>query len=421
MLVDESKTKAPEEAQRSTKRPLWVVASAGTTIGLCIMGDSLMYSVLPLEASRLGFALPMVGILLSANRLIRLVSNTWASNTYERFGPSRPFVFSALLGFVSTALYGVGMGFAVFLTARLLWGVAWSGLRQGGYQAIWTGDSGIKGRLTGLLWGLVRLGSAVSVLFGGFLYDRYGYSTTLAVVAFLAILSIPMAMSMPWPQRVVTPYRDRVQRQRPVHLFTSFSQWRSVLNVPTTRWLTTAGFFAYLLSGVVVSTTSIFLAQRLSSDQDSLVLGAGVATVTGLLLGARWLTDLVLGPLVALLSDRLGQATIAVSVGMLLLLGLVGATALPVLAALVCLLVVLICDGALHILLSAAASGAAILTNRPNLYIAVFTTVSDAGSAAGPLIAFSAAAATGLSVFYLAVGLLLVVSLLQFWWKSRTT
>src|SRR5690554_3988948 len=117
---------------RTARRAVWLVASVGATVGLAIMGDSLMYSILPLAASSLGIALPLVGVLLSANRLVRLLSNLGASRFYERMPPKWPFAISVALGLAATLAYGVVTGFALFLGARLLWGIAWSGLRQGG-------------------------------------------------------------------------------------------------------------------------------------------------------------------------------------------------------------------------------------------------------------------------------------------------
>jgi MFS family permease len=101
----------------------WLVVAAGSCIGLSIMGDSLMYSVLPLAAPGLGIPLPLVGVLLSVNRLVRLLSNAWASRIFERMGPRVPFLGSLVIGAVATLLYGA-TGFAVFFAARLLWGIA---------------------------------------------------------------------------------------------------------------------------------------------------------------------------------------------------------------------------------------------------------------------------------------------------------
>jgi predicted MFS family arabinose efflux permease len=122
-----------QEARIATERGLaggWLVTVVGCCIGLAIMGDSLMYSILPLAAPALGIPIPLVGVLLSANRLVRLLSNVGASRVFERFGPRLPFIGSVAIGTVATLLYGVQWGFVVLLVARLLWGVSWSASRR---------------------------------------------------------------------------------------------------------------------------------------------------------------------------------------------------------------------------------------------------------------------------------------------------
>jgi len=84
-----------------------LVIIAGAVVGFSIMGDSLMYNILPLEAESLGIPVVLVGVLLSANRIVRLLSNTWVSRLFERFGPRFPFLLSALMGLLTTAAYGV--------------------------------------------------------------------------------------------------------------------------------------------------------------------------------------------------------------------------------------------------------------------------------------------------------------------------
>jgi predicted MFS family arabinose efflux permease len=133
----------------------------------------------------------------------------------------------------------------------------------------------------------------------------------------------------------------------------------------------------------------------------------------------RWLTVLGLGPLVGAASDRFGQDIAAAIAGSILLTALVGAVMLPSAGAIACLFVILLCDGALHIVMSAAATGVALTTARPHAFIGVFTTTTDAGSALGPLLAYSLVAAVGLPAVYLSGGALLAVALLRFWQESR--
>lgn len=413
--------KLAEEAQvtrpRMPARAGRLVALTGAVVGLAIMGDSLMYSILPLAAPGLGISLPLVGVLLSANRLVRLASNLWASHFYERLHPRLPFLVSTGLGLAATLTYGLATGFWLFLAARLVWGIAWSGLRQGGYQAVWGGPAAAKGRLTGLLWGLVRLGSAISVLAGGWLFDRYGYDAAVGMAMAAALLALPVALSVRWPKAAARPAARQAGEGRDPQALEA--TWHGVLQRPVLRWLVTAGFFEYLLSAIVVSTTAVFVAQQIGEGSGLAALGVGAATLTGLLQGVRWLTDLGLGPLVGAASDRIGQDNAAGMIGLILMAALAGAVLLPPLAAIGCLLVILLCDGALHIVMSAAATGAALTTARPHALIGLFTTTTDAGSALGPLLAYSLVAALGLPVVYLSGGALLALALLRFWQESR--
>lgn len=383
--------------------PTRLVTTSALVVALCILGDSLMYGILPLEAENLGIGLPLVGVLLSANRLIRLISNGWASAIFERFGPRLPFICATVLGLISTLLYGVGWGFAVFLGARMLWGVAWSGLRQGGYQAVWHGGQATKGRLTGLLWGIVRLGSATAVLGGGFLYDRYGYGTTIAVTAALTALALPMALWLRWPTAKAEPARSKGLGWR---------EWQAILAMPAARWLLSAGAIQLYLSGIIVSTTSIFLAERLQSSESSVLFGLGVASITGILQGVRWLSDITVGPSIGRLSDAIGQGTMALILGITGLAAIGGLVYGANLAAVLCLFLYFLCDSGMNVTLSAAASGVALRSERPHLVIGAYTTAGDLGSALGPLLAFSAGRALGLPMTYVLTG---VIGLLVVW------
>ena len=107
----------------------WLVAVVGSCVGLAIMGDSLMYTILPLAAPSLGISLPLVGVLLSVNRFIRLLSNSGASRIFEKFGPRFPFIGSVALGTTATVLYGVPAGFTVLFVAVAV-GMFGLGLRR---------------------------------------------------------------------------------------------------------------------------------------------------------------------------------------------------------------------------------------------------------------------------------------------------
>jgi MFS family permease len=399
----------PATALGARPDPDRLVIAVGATIGLCIVGDSFLYGILPLEAQHLGIALPLVGVLLSANRLVRLISNTWASAVFERLGPRTPFVFATVLSLATTAMYGVGWGFVVFLLARLGWGVAWSALRQGGYQAVWTGSESRRGRLMGLLWGLIRLGSALSVVAGGYLHDRYGYWAGILMVTGVTVLAIPVALAIRWPRDA-----EAILRQPPLNgKSSSLAGWRAALATGRGRPLLFAGFMDRVFEGVVISTTSLFLAGRFGTNE--LLSSLGIWHPGSLLLALRWMSDIVFGPTLGALSDKVGRLRALVTIAFVILMAVVGVVNLSGLLLLLCLAMMFVGSVGLTTTLSASANTAALQSERPHIFVGIFTTASDAGSALGPLLAYSLGVVLNLNALYILTSTILLIAILLYW------
>ena len=389
--------------------------AVGAVIGLCIVGDSFLYSLLPLEAKNLGIALPLVGVLLSANRLVRLISNTSASAVFERFGPRLPFLMAVALSLVTTATYGIGWGFVMFLTARLGWGIAWSALRQGGYQAVWTGGESARGRLMGLLWGLIRLGSAASVVFGGYLRDRFGYRAGILTVAGVTALAIPVALSIRWPREAQVTLRQPPSNG----LASSLAGWRAATATGRGRQLLLTGLMDTIFEGVVISTTSLFLAGRLGTNELLAGFGIRVGTVAGLLLAVRWTSDLIFAPTVGALSDRLGRVQTLVAITGVLLMGVIGVVSLSGPLLLLCLALMFVSAAGLNTTLHAAANDVALQSERPHIFVGVYATATDAGSAIGPLLAYSLGILLDWNVLYVLTCGVLMLAVLIYWRLAR--
>jgi len=429
--------------------PTKLASLTGAVIGLCIVGDSLMYTILPLEAENLGFDLWMVGLLLSANRLIRLGSNSIASAVFERWGEANPFIFSAILGLLSTALYGINAGFIVFLLARILWGIAWSGLRQGGYQALWSAPDLSKGRLTGLLWGLIRAGSAFAAFMGGFFYDRFGYGATIALMVGVTGLALPLVLSIRWPVEAngaaTKSQKGRAssgpERAAKVHPSESLSsstavqgwyqnfvgkylrEWRATLVKPSDKRLVAAGFCTLLHSSIVIATTALFIQKHLISGSDggesTIAGGIGVGTAAGTVLAVRWISGLFIGPALGFVSDKIGQPMTALLLSFIQLVAIAAAVVLPASGALIGLLIVMIANGGLFVVLNAAVSVVAPKTAYPHRFVGIFTTANDFGSAIGPLLALPLAGVLGIPLIYMSIGLLLQLVVGAYWLASR--
>src|SRR5262245_62114907 len=83
------------------------VTRVAAVMALALLGDSLLYVVLPLHAAAFGVSFAWVGVLLSANRLVRIFAYGAIAEVGRRAGPRRLTIAAAIAATVSTAAYGV--------------------------------------------------------------------------------------------------------------------------------------------------------------------------------------------------------------------------------------------------------------------------------------------------------------------------
>ena len=157
------------------KNPTAAVYLVSATAGLSILGDSLLYSVLPIYAGELGIPLAAVGLILSINRWVRLATNPLAARSFHRFGVTWPLLGAMILSVITTFLYSRAWGLAVLLIARMIWGLCWSHIRLGGFLVIMEASAAALGFGMGIFHILTRLGSAFTTSVGSFLVDLWGY------------------------------------------------------------------------------------------------------------------------------------------------------------------------------------------------------------------------------------------------------
>lgn len=422
-----NKSRSADQTSGKGSSATGLVLSVSGVVALAIMGDSLLYAILPLSAGELGIGPFQVGLLLSANRLIRLLSNTWLGMLFVRIGPYRAFLYSSILGVLSTATYGLGWGFVVFLTARMAWGISWSGLRQGNYQSIWVGRKTDAGRLMGMMWGVVRGGSAVSAVLGGFLFDQFGFTPTVWTIAAISVLAVPIAAGLTWPASA-SPSSKRAETGGPAHRpggsetgtkktlrgkSNILQNWEMALTDPLQRSILLVGFSKLLFNSLLIATASVFLADRFGGRSGGVLLGLEVGALSGIVLGTRWFSDLFLGAAMGALADWVGRIrlTIALVAALCLLLALMlmVSTTLSIVA----LLAVLVISTGVNVVLDAYANQAALETPQPQLFVGAYATASDLGSAVGPLVAFSLVYAVGFAPFYGVGAIIFVLALLH--------
>lgn len=397
------------------------VVAVSTVLALTLLGDSLLYVVLPLHAAVLGLSGFEVGLLLSGNRFVRMATNSGASWLMSRFPPGPPFTAAAALAAVTTAMYALTPQFLPFLLARLLWGLSFSMLRLGCFVTVLAESTHrSRGRLMGLYRSISRLGSFVAVIAGGAIFAAGGYRAAMLWMAGATILALPLAI---WAGPAEAEARLEKQAAS-VGTSSPRRPWRfPAVRLPRMRLtapspLVAVNWSAFALSfvarGVVTATIALFL-QEAFGDRLGTGGAIGVATLASWLIGVRWLADIALGTPLGALSDRVGRVRSAV--GWLV----VSATAMLALAlapvvgvAVVASVILFIAASGLGATLDATAGDLAPPGRRAQV-MSAYADWSDLGAAFGPLLALTFADRIGLRPSYgfgavlLAVGAVMVV------------
>jgi MFS family permease len=362
-----------------------------------------------------------IGLLLSANRLVRLLTNSLAGYVVERFGRQWPFVLALVLGGLTTIGYGVLHGVWAFLVARLLWGTAWSFVRLEGLSTVLdVASEETRGRYMGLFQAISRLGSAIAMLVGGVLADVIGFRVTFTLFGGLTCLAALLVHAEMTARRArgspawIT-HRAKVPSSRPLRGAVLRSGTPPTRVDAGTRWrmiVASLGTFSTFLviGGLVSATLGYMLRIRFGPMPTVGPLTLGVASLTGLLLSSRGFLDLGFAPFAGYLADRWGRHrmiyyAMPVAVFMVVSLGL-----LPPLPVVMGVILAMFAAGtALNVAFNAVAGDVAPPGKR-SAFLSLFVTCQDLGAAAGPLLGYWVGPAFGLVWLYLCGAMVLLLA-----------
>ena len=158
-----------------------------------------------------------------------------------------------------------------------------------------------------------------------------------------------------------------------------------------------------------MGTLSLLLLQRFGEHVTVLGAVLGVATVSGALLGVRWIVELLLAPGSGRVADRLGRGR-AAAVGALVQAAMLVTVVTADRVELIFLAVCGLFAGAVlySVSLDAAAADLAAVTG-PTKILSRYATAQDVGAALGPALGYALSGAVGLSSTYASVAATLVV------------
>ena len=192
------------------------VLATSSCVAASLLGDGALYVVLPVVYPSRGLTAMQVGLILSANRWTRLLTNGWAVGLLGRASIRHSFGCALLIGGLCSVVYGATTWLPLLVLARCVWGGCWSIIRLTGLLTVTDcveaglASESTVGQITGLSAGLTRLGSAFGMAVGGFACDVVGFENCFYVAGLLTMLSSPLATYRafePQPRMSVTASR----------------------------------------------------------------------------------------------------------------------------------------------------------------------------------------------------------------------
>lgn len=165
------------------------------------IGDALLYPLLPIYGQEMGFSVFFIGLLLSVNRLVRIMANTAVANWVNRLGTKKILMIGAVTAVLSTAAYGLEAGAVIFLMARIAWGLSYSGLKLATLTYAAEVPKG-KGLAFGSSTSIKTLGILFALFFGPLWVDAYGVHYAIFLISMVSMGGIILSFALPAKQHV---------------------------------------------------------------------------------------------------------------------------------------------------------------------------------------------------------------------------
>jgi MFS family permease len=363
-----------------SQKQILTLLGFGTAISL--LGDATLYTVLPNPgiAAQVGVSLAKVGILLGANRAIRLLLNGPMGLLIDRL-PRRGLLLSSLsLGTVANLSYVMGHGFWPMMIGRIIWGIAWSMLWITGNAVVLdisTDEN--RGKFSGQYQMWFAIGIAGSSFIGGLLTDLLGFrgamwltSGAIGATTLLWFFLLPETRKGPEPSAETKQPKKRAGK----------TPWKFVLIMSVPVFLS-----RFISWGILASTSILWLSTFIGDGLQLASMYIPLATMTGAFTAFTMLTNVGSAPLAGFLSDKIGRRWPIL--GAAALLGAIGIWLMSstwLSLALVGALLAQITGGSTETLIPAIA-GDRIDKTAHGRVLGIVYTFGDLGSMLGPVIA----------------------------------
>jgi MFS family permease len=170
--------------------------NASLTLALAQPGDTLLYVLLPLHHDVFGVSLAEAGLLLAANRLVRIAGYGWVARFYAEQGPKASCLLAVTAAALATFGYALSTGIWVLLVARLLWGLSFAAMNIA-TQALATAESSGAARRSGRMRAIIAAGPVSGLIGGAVIAQLGGPRLSFLILGAIALLAFPFAIKLP--------------------------------------------------------------------------------------------------------------------------------------------------------------------------------------------------------------------------------
>jgi MFS transporter, DHA1 family, multidrug resistance protein len=254
---------------------------ASLALAFASFGDAFLYPFLPVNNASVGVPVMWIGILLSINRFVRIVSNAFMVRLFDKYGIRRIMILAVIMAILSTAGYAVADTVLIWLLLRICWGLSFSAMRIGtlGHAL----QSSRQGVALGIGRSIQEFGPMVTLFLTPILLN---YFETRTIFFFLVAFSLP-AIYFAWH---LPAGEDRNQAIK----IRKFPIFPSTFNSIT------------LLSAILIDGIMVVVLGILIQHYNQNITLITVTTLTAFYLAYRRVCLVVLSPVGGWVADKFG-------------------------------------------------------------------------------------------------------------------
>ncbi len=379
-------------------------------LSLIIMGDSILYVILPTNFEFFGITSYMgipyefwIGFILSINRFVRFFSNIISVKIFTKLGFRSTIFFACFLGAGSTLFYALFKGVILILIARIIWGVSYSLFRLGYQLKVFSFSVNDYGKYLGYCLGVQRTGSFLVVTLGVLMSIKFGIYFTLIILSLLIIPALLVSffikdldLSKFSPSKINwnLSYNDQDKYLKNKIINISFFKFSS----------------SFTSNGLAIATITPFL---LSINKNFYNVET-ILAIAGFIVGFRWIADIFFGIIFGTISDKFGRKiNIIISTFLMIIAILLSLSGINFYLSIVCIVLMFFFSVSLETSLDSFL-GEISPEKQKSSIVSRYSTWQDLGAALGPMVGFIFATNLGISFGYYLSIFMLAICIISF-------